>query len=295
MASIASQPTEIPAAEDAAAEDAFTEAEAAEDASTEAESAAEEATEAEAAPAAEEAPPASERDCSICWKTFATTSLHLPSSKCTHEPVACDSCLRHHIAEEVNGKGITREINCPLTTCGKKLEHHEIYRICNHDEVGRLTFEGFDNLLVRRTVEDMDGFIWCTGENCGSGQIHVGGNDTPIVRCTGCRAKTCFVHKSAYHDGLSCIEYDASLAEAEAESGSDALVEAWKQRHTKPCPKCLLAIEKNSGCCHMTCANKEQDCKHEFCWHCLAPWQEGMLGRRGAHHHLTTCCRYMSM
>ena len=36
-----------------------------------------------------------ERDCSICLKTF-TTSLHPPSSKCTHEPVACDSyCLAH--------------------------------------------------------------------------------------------------------------------------------------------------------------------------------------------------------
>ena len=242
------------------------------------------------------------RDCSICMETFLISQLQLPSSKCTHEPVACDGCLRLHIAEEVNGKGITREIKCPLTTCGKKIEHHELHRICKDDVVGRLTFDRFDSLLFRRTVEKMPDFVWCTGENCGSGQLHVGGNDTPIVRCTGCSAKTCFLHKSKYHDGLSCTEHDASIAEAEAEAGSEALNEAWKLRNTKPCPNCGIDIQKGTedengelrlGCCHMTCEVGEVGCKHEFCWHCSAPWQAGMLGRRGAHHHEPTCCKYM--
>jgi E3 ubiquitin-protein ligase RNF14 len=239
-----------------------------------------------------EKPVETTRDCSICMETFPTTSLHLPSSQCEHEPVACDNCLRHHVAEEVNGKGITREINCPLSTCGKTLEHHEIHRICRDSIFGRLTFDRFDNLLFRRTVEQMPEFVWCTGKNCGSGQIHAGGTDTPIVRCTACSSKTCFLHKSAYHDGLSCTDYDAQLAEAEAASGI-GLVEAWLQRSTKPCPNCSTPIEKNEGCCHMTCANVAERCEHEFCWHCLAPWKDGMLGKRGAHHHLKTCCRYM--
>jgi hypothetical protein len=230
--------------------------------------------------------------CNVCMEQFPTNELSCPTSKCTHKAETCNECLRGHIAEEVNGKGITRQINCPHPDCGKTLEHHEIQKICMGSQHGRLTFQRFDNLLFRRTVESMPEFLWCSGENCGSGQIHVGGTDTPIMRCNGCNHKTCAVHKVSYHDGLSCTEYDASIAKAEAEAGSEALQQAWKDRMTKPCPNCETPIEKNEGCCHMTCANKQANCKHEFCWHCSAPWKEGMLGRRGAHYHEKTCSRY---
>jgi hypothetical protein len=53
-----------------------------------------------------------------------------------------------------------------------------------------------------------------------------------------------------------------------------------------------VAIEKNCGCCHMTCANVKAECRHQFCWHCSAPWQPGMLGAGGAHHHAETCVKY---
>ncbi|XP_010287095.1 PREDICTED: E3 ubiquitin-protein ligase ARIH1-like [Phaethon lepturus] len=36
-------------------------------------------------------------------------------------------------------------------------------------------------------------------------------------------------------------------------------------------PKCHVTIEKDGGCNHMVCRN--QNCKAEFCWVCLGPWE----------------------
>ena len=44
----------------------------------------------------------------------------------------------------------------------------------------------------------------------------------------------------------------------------------WILANTKKCPLCMVRIEKNQGCNHMTCRNK--GCKHEFCWVCMDPW-----------------------
>ena len=39
----------------------------------------------------------------------------------------------------------------------------------------------------------------------------------------------------------------------------------WISENTKKCPNCLVLIEKNKGCNHMTCKR----CLYEFCWYCL--------------------------
>ena len=226
-----------------------------------------------------------EIECSVCLDEFPISSLALPSSKCEHSPAICGRCLRQHIEEEVNGKGITRAINCP--ECDAQLEHHEIHTVCQGPPAGIATFARFDSLLCRRTIETMPDFVWCSGKACGSGQIHDGGDDIPIMHCSACSAKTCFTHQLPYHDGMSCEQFDAHTALSEA-----AADEAWILRETKPCPNCGVAIEKNRGCCHMTCANVKAECRHQFCWHCSAPWQPGMLGAGGAHHHAETCVKY---
>ena len=235
-----------------------------------------------------------ERECAICMDSFPVSEFRKPSSKCEHEPSTCDKCNRNHIKEEVNGKGITRVILCPIGTCKKALDHQEIKVICTGSEEGRRTFARFDDLLCRRSLEAMSDFIWCTGQNCGSGQLHMGADETPVVECgkgtgRGCGAKTCFIHKIPWHEGLTCDQYSDRLEHSDA----DKKAAEWKARMTKPCPKCEAPIEKDGGCCHMTCTNAAADCKFEFCWHCNAPWVSGMLGRRGAHHHARNCCRYM--
>jgi uncharacterized protein YfiM (DUF2279 family) len=57
-------------------------------------------------------------------------------------------------------------------------------------------------------------FVWCTS-GCGSGQIHETGSEQPIVSCLHCSHRSCFVHNVAWHENLSCAEYDQLIADPE--------------------------------------------------------------------------------
>ncbi len=43
--------------------------------------------------------------------------------------------------------------------------------------------------------------------------MHASGADQPIVTCRLCSARSCFHHKVAWHENLSCDEYDALCAD----------------------------------------------------------------------------------
>jgi len=43
----------------------------------------------------------------------------------------------------------------------------------------------------------------------------------------------------------------------------------WLGANTKDCPRCLVSVEKNGGCNHMTC----RQCNHEWCWLCSRQWK----------------------
>lgn len=51
-------------------------------------------------------------------------------------------------------------------------------------------------------------FAWCKGPGCDSGQIHEGGAEQPISKCQICSFRTCFYHQVAWHERLTCEEYD---------------------------------------------------------------------------------------
>ena len=45
----------------------------------------------------------------------------------------------------------------------------------------------------------------------------------------------------------------------------------WMLQHTKACPRCHTATEKNGGCNHITCRH----CNFEWCWLCSCKYQPG--------------------
>jgi hypothetical protein len=70
----------------------------------------------------------------------------------------------------------------------------------------------YQNLAFRSALGEAPDFIWCPA-NCGSGQIHYAADNSPIVRCAQCGHKFCFHHQVAWHEQLTCDEYDEFLAD----------------------------------------------------------------------------------
>ena len=70
----------------------------------------------------------------------------------------------------------------------------------------------YETLALRAAMAEAENFFWCTS-GCGSGQIHETGHELPIVICLHCNHRSCFHHNVAWHQGLTCDEYDQLLAD----------------------------------------------------------------------------------
>jgi len=89
--------------------------------------------------------------------------------------------------------------------------------------------------------------------------------------------------------GVAC-----SALSLTASSGSSAASEledvhsVFKAMGFKHCPRCMAIVEKmdHKSCDHMTCTQ----CRHEFCWTCLA--DRIPISAHGNHFHRPTCTFY---
>ncbi|KAJ1301939.1 hypothetical protein OPQ81_000778 [Rhizoctonia solani] len=191
--------------------------------------------------------------CEICVEF---RELALPTRLCTHAPIACAPCLGEFIAHAV-WEGSTSLV-CPAIGCTEELGHGEIVQYLGED-VENLA--RYNTLKAQRELERDPNFIWCTNPVCGQGQMHT--EKDPIVTCDYCHARSCFLHRVPWHEGLTCEQYVADQEDAN---------EAYMMEYTKRCPACRIPIEKDSGCEHMTCR-----CGHQFCWDCLAEYFGGSV------------------
>ncbi|CAG8534958.1 11623_t:CDS:2 [Paraglomus brasilianum] len=209
--------------------------------------------------------------CLIC-RSASETDLVKASSGCDHAD-SCKSCLEKHIESQCNTK-VALQVTCPKPSCRKELGYHDIRKLAQ-----KQLFERYDNLLLRHAIRKLPDFRWCKVANCGWGQEHTTGDDEPVMTCHACNAKSCFTHDVPWHTNMTCDEFDESLKKG------DNATRVYYEQHTKSCPECKEAIEKNDGCDHMTCR-----CGHEFCWLCLSPFRK--ISRYGNHHHERTCQYY---
>ncbi|KAF8862455.1 hypothetical protein BDZ45DRAFT_739439 [Acephala macrosclerotiorum] len=140
--------------------------------------------------------------CIICTEDFTSTLQPPPwiTHACTHAPSVCTPCLSKCISNDLTSK-IWNQIKCP--ECSIPLVYEDIKRLATPS-----TFAKYEDLSFRSAMSSDSDFIWCQAQNCDFGQLHTTGMKQPIVRCKKCGFRSCFKHGVAWHERLTCDEYD---------------------------------------------------------------------------------------
>lgn len=197
--------------------------------------------------------------CIVCLETLDNSEFPDPgiTSSCTHAPSVCKSCTEASIIAAVIGRNWTNP-TCPL--CLATLSYAGIARLVKPEILTE-----YNERVFLDSISKMPDFRWCLGRGCGSGQLHDGGQGSPIITCQKCGGKMCFIHSVRWHKDQTCTEYESAKDSNKNEKASlKYLKEA-----TKACPNknCGIRIQRVGGCNHMTCTK----CKHEFYWLSAGP------------------------
>ncbi|KAH7230317.1 hypothetical protein B0J15DRAFT_506357 [Fusarium solani] len=181
-------------------------------------------------------------------------------ANCNYTTDFCIACLRRHIETQLDQHGRSGYylLTCPSLGCRRRLEYEEV-RLYAGDEA----FFKYNKYLKIEALNQMPSFRWCLAEHCSSGQIH----DLIFDSHVACG-------ELKWHEGLTCEEY-GSLRE----NGDPRFQETqdWMAANTKPCPNCSINLQKGDGSAGTLC-------RHQFCWECLASWNDIITGSRGYNH-----------
>ncbi|KAL1129305.1 hypothetical protein AAG570_013834, partial [Ranatra chinensis] len=166
----------------------------------------------------------------------------------------CTQCMSAYIEFEI-GQG-AYEISCPDAMCQTQ---------------GVVTLSEIENLVSSEVVEKHRRFrhnrevdqdvrlAWCPSVGCETVcDVRGAGSTTSGVACRG-----------PWHNGLR----DPHCPTAPGMPPVPGI--SFDSELIKCCPMCAVPIEKNEGCAQMMC----KQCKHVFCWYCLASLDDDFLLR----------------
>ncbi|KAI5857539.1 hypothetical protein BZA05DRAFT_98907 [Tricharina praecox] len=201
--------------------------------------------------------PEPEIECAICLESMRPANFPAKlTSTCNHSPTSCGDCVRNLLTEAFAGKEWVLPA-CP--DCSAEFTSSEIRLLGTAEQA-----ETFEWRLTSQFLRTLEEYRSCLDPECDAGQIHAGGDDTPIVTCDACGFQQCYSHNMPWHADLTCAQYDEREhhQRLEENKASEELVKQTAQR----CPGCSITVTKIDGCDHMTC----QRCKTGFCYLCVA-------------------------
>ena len=214
------------------------------------------------------------------WPIADFGEIH--SSECRHaQRQICAQCVQQHTYHAF-ADDPRAAIRCPENGCQALFDFDSVQRILSSSNPNisgcKSAMLKRENQLTMDSIDQMPNFVWCA-YGCEWGSIIDEGD---ILLCKHCHKKTCKHHRTQWHAGMTCGEYDQKLKLNQQEDHN----QAWLKKNTKKCPKCKTNIEKNDGCEHMTCIQ----CKYEFCWLCLADYD--LIRKNDNRWHASHCPHY---
>lgn len=200
-----------------------------------------------------------EAQCQICFDRFETEKGKLGCG-CGH--CMCKECWKQYVHTKVEDGASCWDIRCPVYKCGRRAPAALLEATLSRKDAARMKQVAIENF-----VEKSSDIVWCPGVDCGKAVRILGGYGQPTdVLCAWCQSEFCFSCMEEGHRPVDCQVVKFWKAKNDKES----LNMEWLVVNTKGCPGCNRPIQKNQGCMHMTCSQ----CKHEFCWMCLADWKK---------------------
>jgi ariadne-1 len=199
--------------------------------------------------------------CLICYDVVETEKTF--SLNCGH--TYCTTCWKSYLEYAINcGMGCIYT-KCMYPDCTQLVEDNIFEKICSPQSYKRYIY-----FFYQEFVADNPYMKWCPFPGCP--WIIQTERKQCIVVCN-CGFSFCFAcanFEIGDHMPANCEQ----IAKWIAKENDEAETVKWMRVHTKTCPACGYAIEKNGGCMHMTCPKMIGGCGHEFCWLCRGPWSE---------------------
>ncbi|XP_071962288.1 E3 ubiquitin-protein ligase RNF14-like [Antedon mediterranea] len=213
-------------------------------------------------------------ECEVCFDVKPGEEFYRLNS-CFHH--FCYDCFHDYCELHVT-EGTVKALTCPHQECKTPLPPRLLRQVLGDEK-----YQRWERLLLQKTLESMDDIDWCvrcqmpaTKESQVDGASSEKAN---LAFCTYCFYSYCSQCKDPWHVGTPCKTADEKLQELEEEDKGMTSEELYIKRLqltqeiqsaeeikkvSRKCPGCLIPIQKNFGCNHMSCSQ----CHTSFCWRC---------------------------
>ncbi|XP_064618837.1 E3 ubiquitin-protein ligase arih1-like isoform X2 [Lineus longissimus] len=205
------------------------------------------------------APAATAQDltCEICFLSMPISMMS--GLECGHR--FCMQCWAEYLTTKIMDEGMGQTISCAAHKCDILVDDASVMKLVTDPRV-KLKYQ---HLITNSFVECNRLMRWCPAPDCGNA-VKTAYYDSKPVTCS-CGYTFCFACGENWHDPVKCKWLRKWIKKCD----DDSETSNWIAANTKECPRCHVTIEKDGGCNHMVCKN--QNCKADFCWVCLGPWE----------------------
>lgn len=221
--------------------------------------------------------------CSVCFETLPVAESEMifthegtESLKTKTRCMTCKSCLEKYVSMTSAIK--KPKFTCPGVGCGMALNIGHIQKVCPK------AHELYEYASFKYKLKVARDFKVCPNNACGKGFSVYEGCDVRRLSCPTCTHEFCPDCYGPPHEDIGdgscrdylnhqhrlkwiCLRADMNIDSKESEEAikkMEAEERVFIEQNTKQCPYCMVWIEKNGGCNHMTCHH----CSGEFCWKC---------------------------
>ncbi|KAJ7152586.1 hypothetical protein C8R43DRAFT_1003009 [Mycena crocata] len=216
--------------------------------------------------------------CGICMDAFQPTyspyaaSLSANSSSrvqfglrlpCPQQHAYCIGCMTSYIESKLDpeGKGGNSGIivfpircpECPVTDFIDGIPDDVAERVLGRDKMVLWDHQKLLNSIPH---------LYCPNPKCSAIVQTPEDTENPQALCPSCQLLMCSACRVAWHQDISCEQYQA-LPPGERSPEDRLLLELAKAKDWRRCPTCSSLVELVSGCNHMTCR-----CGTHFCFKC---------------------------